>query len=260
MRISLVIIFLSFIISSCIDRPEFPVVPKIEFRNVYFVDSNTDSLVVTLHFEDGDGDLGLRTDQSSFPYHQYNFYSVKDGEELHAKAARLNRPISIAEAIHFSDRRNVEGLDTLPPHTEPFSCTRWIRGPAIGDLVNNDTVYVIPSLGGIPYPDTLYYNRNPFHNNIFIEFLLRDPQGNFEVFDWNQIGCGVSYNGRFPVMVDDDKEKAVEGTLTYKMEGKGLAFILDRKIIKLRIHIVDRALHKSNVVESQEFILSEITK
>ena len=239
------LLFSSFaFISSCVPTTEFPVVPKIEFSNVYFVDSNTDSLVITLQFQDGDGDLGLSSDQNNYPFHQYNYYSRENGEELNAKAHRLNQPVSINEAIHYSDKRTGE-IDSLPPYAPPYTCTRWRTEPFIN---------------GTQYPDTLYYQRNPNHYNIFVTFLLRDPNTEFEEFDWDQIGCGVNYHGRFPIMVEDNKEKAIEGSLTYKIQGVVLGNILDRKIIKLRIYIQDRALNKSMPVESQEFILSEITK
>lgn len=244
MHISNIIIVFFLIFSGCIPTQEFPITPKIEFSNVYFVDSNTDSLVVTLQFQDGDGDLGIRNNQNAYPFHQYNFYSAETGEELNALATRTRTNVDISKAIHYKHKRTGQ-IDSLPPFTDPYTCTRWLSEPLIG---------------GVKYPDTLYFQRNQNHYNIFITFLLRDPQGNFEEFNWDMIGCGVNYNGRFPVMVDDDKEKAIEGTLTYKIQGAVLGNILERKIIKLRIYIQDRALHKSNVVESPEFILSEITK
>jgi hypothetical protein len=232
--------------SGCIPTQEYPITPKIEFSNVYFVDSNTDSLVVTLQFQDGDGDLGLSNNQNSYPFHQYNFYHAETGEELNAMAARTQRNIDVSQAIHYSHKRT-GAIDTLPPFSAPGTCPSYQYPKEKNPLIIN----------GVEHNDTIYFQRNPNHYNIFVTFLLRNPNGQFTEYNW---GCGENYHGRFPVMVDDDKEKAIEGTLTYKIQGAVLGDILERKIIKLRIYIQDRALHKSNVVETQEFILSEITK
>lgn len=64
--ISIIILF----ICSCQRPPDYDKIPKIEFKSiqksVIFSQvslSKQDSIVVTLSFEDGDGDLGMTTDQ-----------------------------------------------------------------------------------------------------------------------------------------------------------------------------------------------------
>jgi hypothetical protein len=52
---------------SCINAPEFSIVPKIEFvgmsKDTMLQGLNQqDSIIVTFHFEDGDGDIGRTTD------------------------------------------------------------------------------------------------------------------------------------------------------------------------------------------------------
>lgn len=245
MRITYLFLFVLIIFSSCYPTPNFPDTPAIALSNLYFVEGNTDSLVVSLSFEDGDGDLGLNT--TNYPYHEFNYYSAVDGEELHAKAARETRSVVnyIPEMIRFSHKRT-GAIDSLPPYTAPFNCTRWKTNPEIN---------------GVLVEDTVYYQRNQTYYNIFITFLVKETvNSEFEVLNFESISCAFnSYNGRFPRMLDEDEDKALEGVITYKMPGLVLSDLLDRKIIKLRMFIYDRALNQSNVVETQEFILSEIT-
>ena len=54
--------FSIIILFSCTDEPNFPIIPNIEFvrmgNNVLKQGINGDTTSVTIHFEDGDGDLG----------------------------------------------------------------------------------------------------------------------------------------------------------------------------------------------------------
>ena len=66
----------SLTVSSCIDRPNFPDTPEIEFKNlkVQRVDTITgvfDRLTLTISFKDGDGDLGLSPDDVMPPYQPF---------------------------------------------------------------------------------------------------------------------------------------------------------------------------------------------
>ena len=57
--------------ASCFDPPQFPMVPEIAYQNVRFVDVpdaspaelSTDSLVLEISFKDGDGDLGIGSNE-----------------------------------------------------------------------------------------------------------------------------------------------------------------------------------------------------
>jgi hypothetical protein len=50
-------------LASCFDPPEYPVTPSITYENVVFKDSEdptiSDTLVVSINFKDGDGNLGI---------------------------------------------------------------------------------------------------------------------------------------------------------------------------------------------------------
>lgn len=58
-------------IGSCSEDPNFPREPKIRVKSLVFVggnDSLSGKLLLTLYFEDGDGDLGLDNSDTTFPF------------------------------------------------------------------------------------------------------------------------------------------------------------------------------------------------
>lgn len=71
---SLLIITLIFL--SCADDNNISTTPSISYEKLEFKKSensfNQDSLILTINFIDGDGDLGLSNDENNYPYHPYN--------------------------------------------------------------------------------------------------------------------------------------------------------------------------------------------
>jgi hypothetical protein len=130
--------------------------------------------------------------------------------------------------------------------------------------VNTATDNIIDSLliDNIKYygvKDTIYFEKNPNHNNIKVEFFVQE-NGVFEPFDWVTAfppDCGETFDGRFPRL--SDESKPLEGTIRYSMESAGFLSLFSIKKIRLRISIKDRALNTSNVIET-EFTLNQIRK
>src|SRR3982750_4834582 len=56
-------LMMGLLLASCFDPPQYSPIPSIEFDNIVFKDvkdpSATDSLIISIRFKDGDGDLGL---------------------------------------------------------------------------------------------------------------------------------------------------------------------------------------------------------
>lgn len=111
--------------------------------------------------------------------------------------------------------------------------------------------------------DTVYFELNPNHYNIEVDFLVKEPgnpnadaQG-FVEFDWFNSLC-QTFDGRFPVLTDNGN--SLEGTLSYSMISTGFVALFSIKTLKLRLQIRDRALHNSNVIETPEFTLDKIRK
>lgn len=221
--------------TSCFDPPEYPVVPEIEFENIVFKDipdpSEPDSLLLFIKFRDGDGNLGLEPNETgcylsgndTICFNEKFFYrSVIDG-----------RPLNYAEK-----RTNPDFAD-LPDYVKPFDCINW-------EIVYDNA--------GLP-TDTVYFELNPNHYNIFIDFLVKQADGSFEEFDWREEFC-TTYDGRFPILAKDKNLSVagpIEGTLRYAMLSTGFKFQFSIKTLKLRVQIQDRLLNKSNIIETPEF-------
>ncbi|MCB0505050.1 MAG: hypothetical protein KDC58_06060 [Cyclobacteriaceae bacterium] len=219
------------LVTGCSNPPEYPVEPSISFDNVYFKAGDNslipDTLFVSVNFKDGDGDLGLDDSYLYEPYNALWGYTKQDGSW-----------------ITYADR-NTPPYDTLPNYEFPYSCYNYL----------------------IDESDTIYVQQNLNHYNIFVDFYVR-KNGQYSYYDWLLAfppECGESYYGRFPILNRDGnnntslKERPLEGKLTYRMVGARIKSIFKNDTLRLDVQIQDRALHKSNTVESFEFVLKDIT-
>ncbi len=208
---------------SCRELPEYPVVPSIEYKSIFYRETDTTNLlIIEIDFRDGDGDLGLSKSVADIrdPYNAIWYYLKNDGTLL-----------------TYADR-NTPPYDSLPNYEYPYSCLNY----------------------SIEESDTFYITQNQDHFNIFINFYVK-KNGEFTLFDWitwNPPNCGESYNGRFPILNESGQNRPLEGTLIYDMAGLGFEVIFKRDTLKLEIQIQDRALHRSNTVETPEFVLNNI--
>ena len=109
---------------------------------------------------------------------------------------------------------------------------------------------------GLDDNDTLYpFGMNdPHYYNLLIDYLKWDGNAFVEtpLLSWNQQTQSfdtVSFNARFKRLVFNDEEKAISGTIDYKM----MVFnpLSPNDTVKFRIHLIDRALHESNTVETE---------
>ncbi|MFZ1806019.1 MAG: hypothetical protein WAU36_02290 [Cyclobacteriaceae bacterium] len=232
--LGLAIVVLGLGLSSCFDPPEYSNTPEIEFENIVFKEtpdlSDADSLILFIKFRDGDGNLGLQpselgcNEDLSICYNEKFYFKLVEGDQ----------------AVNYAVKRANPDLD-LPDYTPPFDCTNW-------ELVfdNSSTPQVI---------DTVYFELNPDHYNIFLDFLVKQNDGSFQEFDWRTEFCST-YDGRFPILAknsDLSLNNPVEGTLRYAMLSTGFKLQFSIKTLKLRIQIQDRVLNKSNIIETPEF-------
>ncbi len=230
------VIVLLLLFNGCFETPNFPVVPEIEFDQIVFREvpglQNQDTLKITIKFKDGDGDLGFDPTNPADESGEYSeiFYYIDNNGDL----------------IVYSTRSRPGFEDLLPPYEHPYTCTNWVINPTIGgDIVM----------------DTVYFEQNPNHYNIFVEFFVKNPDGSFTEFDWKFIqpgACGTDFNGRFPLLKDQTRPSPLEGRLTYDMQSIGFRPFFNLRVLKLRVTIQDRALNRSNTIETPEFTLDDI--
>lgn len=252
----LVLGILGLLIGSCFNPPEYSSTPQIEIEgNVRFkevgTNSDMDSLVLTISFKDGDGDLGLGTDEIDSPYNEQNFFLDKNGKLITVRTTAAD----------------LDPGDVIPPFEKPYNCLNYLYDslfvPESQKSVFDETYNVADTFlsGSVRYYtllDTFYIEKNPNHYNITVEFLTKNGDGTFSTYDWRTVydypACGETFDGRFPIL-NDGNSHALEGTLSYAMKSNGFLPLLGSKTLKLRVQIKDRALHSSNIIETGEFTL-----
>jgi hypothetical protein len=280
------ILVVSVVMGSCFDPPEFPNVPQIEFRSIEFKRGvDTDSLILTLSFKDGNGDLGIDPADPRYisdPYNNLIFYRTTNAGELvpiNTVAGIFNNDtINILDIVNPSPgtliyprtRENNPLYSNLPPYNcvdyeYLLSANLWIHESAVS-LLDNPTEQLIDTTTTQQYgefyqlQDTLYMDVNPNHYNIEVDFFVQDPghpdagPDGFREYDWRKEFCVQSFDGRFPKL-SSNEDNALEGTLRYSMNSLGFLPIFSVRTLKLRVSIKDRALNQSNVIETGTFTL-----
>ena len=109
---------------------------------------------------------------------------------------------------------------------------------------------------GLDDSDTLYPFgiSDPHYYNLIIDYLKWDGSSFVEtpLLSWNQLTQSydtISFNARFKRLVFNDEEKPISGTIEYKMTVFNP--LSPNDTVKLRAHIIDRALHESNIIETE---------
>jgi hypothetical protein len=281
--VSLIFAGLIILVSSCFNPPEFGLVPEIEYESIFFAEApagstKTDSIVVSIKFKDGDGDLGLDPENpihAEYPFHPSSFFLAKDGK---VEAVALSQHWSDIQ-YYFIDVVGQEGklvtaktreqaaYNFLPPYTLN-SCSYLAdtvimvdsEDAGILDVNYQNIIDTMTSPNNPPIyvlKDTFYIEANPNHYNITVDFLLKNGDNTWTPFAWED--CNPSYSGRFPVL-SDEPNSPLDGVLRYSLKSQGFRIMFTTKTLKLRIKIRDRALNTSNVIETPEFTLDKIRR
>lgn len=274
-------------LSMCTEPEEFPNTPEITFNDLVFKnsDSGQDSLILSIDFKDGNGDLGLNSDQnlsedSFFPYHDLE--AIIDGQgqfvtllsESTSFPWRKTFPNSTFTEIYgeIDDRPDFSCLDYEIGYLNPEK-TFFTSDPRIFDEDNRVQIKFHTSLNGTIsidpstlVEDTIYVKKNENRFNILVDYFVK-RNGEYELFDWltqfDETGCqGIDFNGRFPIFdqTNLNNGSALEGTLKYSMLSSGFNISFRNDTIKLRVVIKDRALNNSNVIETPDFTLQAISE
>jgi hypothetical protein len=249
----------AFFISACFNPPEYPATPQITFNKIKFIDTPdvgalvADTLALSIDFKDGDGDIGfsdadLQLTPATKSYVEHYYFDKSGQRWAISDATNLSQSVNqndinlYKSLLKYSSRKTAP-YDTLPAFAKPFNCINWeILYKTVGNSVT-------PT-------DTLYFQLNPNHYNIYVDFLVKQNDGSFVEYDFRKELC-TTYDGRLPVLSKDiGQETPLEGTIRYAMRGTGFKLVFSIKTLKLRVRIQDRALNKSNEIETPEFTLS----
>ncbi len=119
-----------------------------------------------------------------------------------------------------------------------------------GDLGLDDSD-TLPPFG---YNDTHYYN-------MLVDYL-KCVNGEFvkaPLLSWNVQTQGydtLTFHARFKRLRDSDEPKAISGTMDYKLTVQNPFSPSDT--VKFEIRILDRALHESNVIQTEAIVTNPI--
>jgi hypothetical protein len=209
--------------------------------------------MLTLKFTDGDGDLGLNSDDSLI-------YQSATDEYVYVGSPLFYFVYDTAKQIIVDPPANSNTLQLLPG----YQYVNW----AAKRLIHKHPFDTLPELTCKDWDyrkspvDTLYIQQNPLNFNIFVDVYTKNADGTYTFFDPNYlVAFGIDcitnlFNGRFPVLSSDlGKKSSLDGTITYKIPSVAWYARFHNQTLKLKIHILDRAFHKSNVVESDDFVI-----
>ncbi|HEY9007821.1 hypothetical protein [Ohtaekwangia sp.] len=267
-------------VSACFSPPEYPNQPNINLAGLdfYAEQDALDSLVLSIDFRDGDGDLGLASDEISYPYHPRNFFLMNNGQLI--PVPTTSPYTNIPPIIYLNENQQGKlvtnrALDDptyaakMPPYVYPYTCNTYIFDTVYvekGDEAIFDKTYNITDTLRSSNPqnkdlyaikEIFYSQKNPNYDNITVDFILSDGKE----LDWETITgtqCGPSFDGRFPRL--SSKTGPLEGTLRYSMKSEGIAIVLNSQSFKLRVQIKDRALNLSNIIETDYVTLEGIKR
>lgn len=298
---SALLVFISLVLfSACFNPPEFDPAPQVKYEGVYFgkAPNGSDSLVISVSFKDGDGDLGFGTTREHIdsPYNEINFYANDDGSPYAIpgdlipsfRGYRLqnagktpavskyyiNTPGKpVAELLTLASRN--QGF-SLPPFVRPYDCSAN-KESYLNDRLNADTIYIwkadsalikdkstiIDRLVRIDNQQEWYFAVRDFF------YIRQNPRHyNFKVefYVMNDQGTFEEYDFRAEFCETHDgrfplladKERALEGTINYSMVSCCFQQIFSIKTLKLAITVYDRAGNESNRIETPPFRLEEI--
>lgn len=209
------------------ENPGYSEIPHITLESIEVFDGEfLDSIKISIGYQDGDADLGLNGNEQDYPYQYFEFPTKESGDY-----------------IHYSEDWN----DTLPE----YNCSQWQYFVNI----NRDTI-----------KDTIFVKRNKYFNNFHVDWLVKKGKefAPFELF--NEL-CILDIDGRFPRIASNNKVIDPEGPFRIEQKSKWEGIItftpysnsfykeFPYDTVKFRIHIIDRALNESNVVETDEIVL-----
>ena len=230
--------------SSDQESSDIPAIPAISLKSMRFVQvgeiRNLDTLIITLEYQDGDGDLGLTNDENDPRFDSEVIYydSATSGElfEFTDRAIRYGYIDQYGEVVKTTLN------DTLPEFNDINQCLYY---RLISTEINESTI--------------AYVNPNPNFYNIFVNFSRVTPDGlepvvwetqNFKPGGSNQ--CASPLHGRFPPPeYNTNLLTPLAEPLKYEITSRAFIDFFGTGTFQTDIRIKDRALNSSNVVSAR---------
>jgi hypothetical protein len=222
-------------------EPNYSIIPYVEFRDLKLGQGGSaqpDTLTLKFYLRDGDFDLGRDYGDTIPPFNPIFVINKVNGQFIPV----TSMPADHTNLIVYRDRKTI---DTLPP----LNCKNWTQ-----------------TFHSYALSDTVYHIANPNYWNLTVDLFSKGSQ-DWTYFDPVKVflfpGCNPNgFKTVFPILPFKSfgpfKYQLIsskEGILTYTISSYGLRFLFSGKKVKLKFSIQDRALHRSNVVETTEIQL-----
>lgn len=280
------------------DEPNYPSEPFISLNGVSFhkFEDDPDILSLRIYFRDGDKDVGLSQEDTNFPFNSTNFFIANNNSLTPIGRINYRQTYDDKNGIFLLfdntptgklatlSTRMEKGFEFMPPYEFPYTCLNYLDSKSV--FIAEEDVAVISNSSKITgeyifdrkkyynIEDTFYIQNNENFYNIFVECLYKETNDSeFKTLDWRtvtMVECGPGLDSRIPPTYNLTSstvesgpfiikmKSPYEGEIRYNMKSSGFSIVLGTQTIKLRIHIKDRALHDSNIIETHEFTLEEI--
>ena len=250
--------YLSFCLASisllgCYEAPYLSDVPTISFSRIEFVnvDGEADSLILTFNFEDGDGDVGLDIEEVYPPYHSFNYVVQElDSEYYLIEYGQLNFNEPLILATSYGGEVILSGNYNFDQSLPEFGCADYLVSTDLSaDPLDLDQA------------DTFLIKKNIFNKNIYVNFYKK-IRGEYHLIndDFSQGGCVEFFNSRIPVFDQENIGKTLKGDISFAMLSQGFQQTFRNDSIRMSFYIYDRNLNKSNIAETPDFVLVNITR
>ena len=224
LRASSLFLFALLVLASCYDDPDFGDVPRLTDIDVYITSSPlpevSDSLTISVTFEDGDGDLGIVSGDN------YNLFDYPPNPNTD-------------EEFWIYDEENPD------PQLPEFSCA----------LYEFRNISMSPDSTRREYVRADY--NEDYYNFRIALYTLEDDE--FREVDLLTQCDAAPLGMRFPLLKEESYEGPLTGTIEYQVIASEFRSRYRNDTLKVGVKITDRAGNVSNEIVTDPFTLSDIT-
>lgn len=124
-------LFSCIFLNSCTKSPVYPDTPEIEYHSMTRYSSG-DSVIISINFKDGDGDLGIKAEETNPPYHELEYVRDNSGNFVKLGSSPSLPPYNCFDYVD-GEFDGVAGRDTvqvkLNPNYNNFLIDFYVKQP-----------------------------------------------------------------------------------------------------------------------------------
>jgi hypothetical protein len=259
------------ILFACDDSENFPDEPFIEFKTISFSeDKFLQKIVISFSYQDGNGDIGRTLGSYNAPYHMHNAFIIAEGVVTkyplepepgeQSRFSLIGNPLAAVQQVltkRFMANNNVPGY---PTYSDDSACDYYFAAEI--KPANAAMMPFSEETSDGYYYDTLLIERNENFYNLMVDFFVQEEDGSFEKFAIPEDRLAVCTFPSFfymilPVITGNRDYESLQirgnrnsGKITFDVRSLQFKNWFQNKKVKLQIQIIDNALHRSNIIET----------